>query len=133
MQVSETLQVGFALAATIARDPGAKQAYIGIAREVASAWCGLARDLERLSKAERRERIRQLARAARDRNASAVGGPHALRVQALLGRRSVPRSTELTLPRPGFVPEPSLLARLARIAPRGETITTESPSAFGEP
>jgi len=120
MVVSEALQAGFALAATIARDPGAKRAHIGIAPEASSAWCGLARDLERLSKAERRERIRQLAsarRARRDALAPAPA-PHALRALALLGRRSVPRSTELTLPRAGFVPEPALLERLARLMPR---------------
>ena len=117
MQVTETVQAGFALAATIARDPGAKQAHIGLAPEVAGALCGVARDLERLSKAERRERIRRLARAARNRRATPLAGAHALRAQALLGRRSVPRSTELSLPRAGFVPEPELLARLARILP----------------
>ena len=122
MLVSEALQAGFALAATIARDPGAKRAHIGIARDVEGAWCGLARDLERLSKAERRERIRQLARVHRGRRAAppptAPLSPAALRALALLGRRSLPRSTELTLPRPGFVPEPALLRRLARLVRR---------------
>jgi hypothetical protein len=65
MLVPLALQAGFALAATIARDSGAKHAHIGLAPDVSDAWCGLARDLQDLSKAERRERIRKLALFAR--------------------------------------------------------------------
>ncbi|HKU42442.1 MAG TPA: hypothetical protein VJR89_29990, partial [Polyangiales bacterium] len=77
--------VGFALAATIARDPGAKLAHIGIASDVRDAWCGLARDLEHSSKAERRDRIRKLTAGLRQ-------------AQTLPAR--------VQTARPGFTPEP---------------------------
>ena len=101
MSVTEALQAGFALAATIARDSGAKHAHIGLAPDVSDAWCGLARDLERLSKAERRERIRKLTQAPRPAAASAAG----------------PRAS-LPTPRPGYTASPMLSALLARIARR---------------
>ncbi len=108
MAVSEALQAGFALAATIARDPGAEHAHIGIAPDVSDAWCGLARDLTRLSKAERREKIRKLARAHRTRRLPAL--PLSRRGLALLAGRTAVRA--------GFAPEPALVAHLARIAQR---------------
>jgi hypothetical protein len=118
MYVSEAQQAGFALAATIARDAGAKHAHIGIARDVSDAWCGLARDLERASKAERRERIRELTRAQKTRPATTSENPSsnaARRALALLAGRTFGADT---LPRPGFTPEPALLALLHRIAQR---------------
>lgn len=65
MVVTEALQAGFALAATIARDSGAKRAHVGLAPDVSDLWSELARTLEGLSKAERRQEIRRLARAHR--------------------------------------------------------------------
>jgi hypothetical protein len=103
MFVTEALQAGFALAATIARDSGAKHAHIGLAPDVSDAWCGLARDLERLSKAERRERIRKLTQAPR---------PAAAPVR-------LPRDGQP--PRPGYTPSPMLLALLARSARRSSS------------
>lgn len=99
MFVTEAQQAGFALAATIARDSGAKHAHIGLAPDVSDAWCGLARDLERLSKAERRERIRELAQL-----------PRAL--------AAAPKLRNGQPPRPGYTPSPMLLAVLARTARR---------------
>jgi hypothetical protein len=103
MLVTAALQAGFALAATIARDSGAKRAQIGLAPDVSDAWCGLARDLERLSKAERRERIRRLTLAPR---------PAATATRAADGSRSL----SAPAPRPGYSAPPLLLALLARIA-----------------
>jgi hypothetical protein len=100
MFVTEALQAGFALAATIARDSGAKHAHIGLAPDVSDAWCGLARDLERLSKAERRERIRKLTQA-----------PRLAAVPASSPRTGQPA-------RSGYTPSPMLLALLARSARR---------------
>jgi len=139
MPVSEALQAGFALATIIARDAGAERAHIGLAPAVRDAWCGLARDLARASKAERRQRIRALAAAARPELRPPTPLPS--RGWALLAPRSPARArtaeggavdsharlphSPLPLgppahapPRPGFVAEPGLLALLARIARR---------------
>jgi hypothetical protein len=101
MVVTEALQAGFALAATIARDSGAKRAQVGLAPDVSDLWCALARDLEAHSKAERRQEIRRLAR---------------------LHQRPAARSDRLVLrngpTRPGYTPPPRLLELLARIARR---------------
>lgn len=104
MFVTAPLQAGFALAATIARDSGAKHAQIGLAPDVSDAWCGLARDLERLSKAERRERIRALTRRQQ--------APRPV----ITADRS--RSLSAPAPRPGYTAPPLLMALLARIARR---------------
>ena len=110
MSVPLALAAGFALAATIARDPGAKLAHIGLSPDVRDAWCGLARDLERCSKAERRDRIRKLTRLRRPRVLPRGLSPRALELlcapQALRGVR------------PGYTPEPALIALLTRIAQR---------------
>ena len=114
MSVPLALAAGFALAATIARDPGAKLAHIGIASDVRDAWCGLARDLERCSKAERRDRVRKLAQSLRPPRVPPRGlSPRAL---ALL------RAPHAPLPlRSGYVPEPALIALLTRIVQRAST------------
>jgi hypothetical protein len=101
MLVTEAQQTGFALAATIARDSGARRAHVGLAPDVSDLWCGLARDLEGLSKAERRQRIRQLAQMPRP---------------AAVATSSVVRRVQPS--RPGYVPSPQLLTMLARIARR---------------
>src|SRR5262245_1838485 len=102
MPEPSALSVGFALAATIARDPGAKLAHIGIAPDVRDAWCGLARDLERCSRAERRDRIHKLTAGLRR--------PRTLppRLAALLRGAG----------RPDYTPEPQLVRLLRRIAQR---------------
>jgi hypothetical protein len=110
MSVPLALSAGFALAATIARDSGAKLAHIGLASDVRDAWCGLARDLERSSKAERRDRVRKLAQLRRPRVL-----PRGLSPRALSLLRSPHANAHA---RPGYVPEPALLALLARIAQR---------------
>jgi len=110
MSVPLALAAGFALAATIARDSGAKLAHIGLAPDVRDAWCGLARDLERCSKAERRERIRKLTQLRRPRALPRGLSPRALE---LLRAPHAPQKV-----RAGYVPEPALLALLARIAQR---------------
>lgn len=107
MVVPLALQAGFALAATIARDSGAKHAHVGLAPDVSDAWCGLARDLERLSKAERRQRIRELVRLPRVAAAPLRGV-----VQPLRELREPART------RPGYAPSPVLLALLSRIEQR---------------
>lgn len=131
--MSEALQAGFALAATIARDAGAKRAHIGIAASVADAWCGLARDLERASKAERRARIRELTRI-RSTDGAGSGRPDlSPRALALLsGRHRAASGTRATfatrvalgpgtMPRAGFAADPELLDLLHRIARRAGT------------
>jgi hypothetical protein len=144
MLVTEALQTGFALAATIARDSGARRADVGLAPDVSDLWCRLARDLEALSKAERRERIRQLAqlprpaasappsvvvpRARADRSRRAApetdSHPEQSREPVFRSRRAAPetdshpeQSRERVF-RPGYTPSPQLLALLARIARR---------------
>lgn len=113
MPEPSALSIGFALAATIARDPGAKLAHIGIAPDVRDAWCGLARDLERCGKAERRERIRKLTAGLRRRTTNIPAGRAKLAgvpdPRGVASRRSI---------RPGFAPEPQLVALLRRIAAR---------------
>jgi hypothetical protein len=122
MFVTEALQAGFALAATIARDSGAKHAHIGLAPDVSDAWCGVARDLERASKAERRDRIRKLTLAARP--ALSLHANFSPRALALLGAGPGRTSADGSVPtrsissRAGYRPPPTLLAVLARIASR---------------
>lgn len=101
MFVTEALQAGFALAATIARDSGAKRADVGLAPDVSDLWCRLARDLEALSKAERRQEVRRLARAY----------PLRARPSCALPKRAT---------RPGYEPSPELLEVLAAFTNRTE-------------
>jgi hypothetical protein len=107
---SEPVQAGFALAATIARDRGAELARPGVAAAALPGLCALARELEQLSRVERRERIRRLAPRA-----LVLPLLHDLHVRA-----SLPRMAGGTLPPPraGYVPERALLVWLARIARR---------------
>jgi hypothetical protein len=130
MSVTAALQAGFALAATIARDSGAKRAQIGLAPDVSDAWCGLARDLERLSKAERRERIRTLTRRQQAprpaATATSAAGNMPPESPSAFGSQS--RNSGVPAPRPGYTAPPMLSALLARI---GTNIPAESPSAFG--
>jgi hypothetical protein len=128
MSVPLALAAGFALAATIARDSGAKLAHIGIASDVRDAWCGLARDLERCSKAERRDRIRKLTQSLRPRRRLPAGqSPRALALLRASHVPHVPTTPQECLlsgtpqVRAGYVPEPALLALLGRIAQRTGT------------
>jgi hypothetical protein len=126
MQVPEPQQAGFALAATIARDPGARRAEPGLAMDAREGFCALARDLEHLAKAERRAWVRRVTQpAAIDFTQQGQRAPRALAL--LAGRGAGPRALSralgpvlagTTLPRPGFVPEPGLYALLSRIARR---------------
>jgi hypothetical protein len=112
MSFSDELRSGFALAATIAKDAGAAKARLGLAAESLEALTATARELAGLPKAERRARVRALM------------SPSALPTLALTSRAELaPRALALLqpgsgqpLPRPGYAPEPRLLALLQRIA-----------------
>jgi hypothetical protein len=131
MRVSESQQAGFALAATIARDPGAHRAAPGLAADAREGFCALARDLEHLAKAERRDWVRRVAQPAPiDFTQQGRRAPRALALLAGRDSSRPPRAPQTatkalgpvlagaSLPRPGFVPEPGLYALLSRIARR---------------
>lgn len=123
MTPPESLQVGFALAATVARDPGARRAEAGLAPGAREGLCALARDLEHLAKLARRDWVRRVAEARPiDFTQQGRRAPRALALLAGRGPGSRaglgPVLAGASLPRPGFVPEPGLLALLSRIARR---------------
>lgn len=111
---SESLQAGFALAATIARDRGAELARAGVAART-QPLCALARELEQLSRAERRARIRELART--EGKLAARQGRRSPRALALITSRAWTAAPSLSS-RAGFVPDAALLQLLSRIARR---------------
>ena len=122
MSPSERVRAGFALAATIAKDPGAEAACAGMSDALLPALTDTARELQTLSKAERRARIRALTTPEIDAFAfRASGHPRALALLAH-SRNSAPTAREwlreLPLPRPGYAAEPSLVAVLSRVAAR---------------
>jgi hypothetical protein len=121
MSFSERFLSGFALAATVARDPAARIAQHGLAADIADAICSRARELSLLSKAERRARIRDWAGTAPPLFPSAATQPS--RAFALLAYTqragALPDWVRAApLPRPGYSPEPQLLALLVRICGR---------------
>jgi len=131
MSSSERFPAGFALAATIAKDPGATAARSGLAEGVADAMTRTARELVALRKTERRARIRALTEppvhtpssptsAALAPHAASAGARRALGLLAhQRGGGTAPGWLhDLPLPRPGYSPEPPLTALLARIAAR---------------
>jgi hypothetical protein len=119
MSCTERFCSGFALAATIAGDPGAEQAQSGLAEPLREPASKLARELLTLGKAERRARVSALLKPQAAAWPSEARPP--LRAYALLAR-SEPASHLPTfvhaapLPRAGFTPEPGLVRLLRRIA-----------------
>ena len=112
---------GFALAATVADDPEAALASPGLAPEIAGHVTKIARELALLDSGARRQRIRGLVRMLSEPLDPA--SPLTPRARALLARavpREVGRSwlADAPAPRPGFQPEPALIALVRRIAAR---------------
>jgi hypothetical protein len=135
MSLTERFLAGFALAATIARDPGAQAARTGLADAVAEPMTEIARQLLQLGKTDRRARIRALTEPPAHTLSSPMAGHR--RALALLahkrsagtgagaaapaaGVRDLRDLRDLPLPRPGYAPEPVLTALLARIAARSQ-------------
>jgi hypothetical protein len=134
MSLTERFLAGFALAATIARDPGAQAARAGLADAVAEPMTEIARELLQLGKADRRARIRALTEPPAHTPSSPMAGHR--RALALLAHKRSPGAPawvrdpsdlrelrelrELPLPRPGYAPEPLLTALLTRIAARSQ-------------
>jgi hypothetical protein len=122
MSLSERFIAGFALAATIARDPGASAARAGLAGPIVDAWTYTARELLALGKAERRARIRSLTEPAPLQFPDRATVP--VRAFALLARQANHSQAALhwlaatPLPRAGYAPDAALTALLARIAAR---------------
>ena len=120
MSFSEQLRSGFALAATIAKDSGADKARGGLAPSCAGALSSMARELATLPKAQRRARVRALMSPT----TLPAPTPAPLRALALLQHRvalsddAQEQLRNAPLPRPGFTPDPRLLALLQRIAGR---------------
>jgi hypothetical protein len=147
MSCSERFCSGFALAATIAGDPGAEQAQSGLAEPLREPASKLARELLKLSKAERRARVSALLKPRNANSATADGSAWPtwptearppVRAYALLAR-SEPASHLPTfvhaapLPRAGFTPEPGLVSLLRRIAFASRPESEAAPSDGGEP
>jgi hypothetical protein len=135
MAFSERFLAGFALAATIAKDPGAQLAQQGLAAGIASALTKTARELAALDKAERRARIRMLAEPEAHALPTEPASP--LRAYALLARKrrahEVPRwLRDAPLPRPGYAAERALTALLARIAARPPSAAAKEAERWGE-
>jgi hypothetical protein len=131
MSFSERFCSGFALAATIAGDPGAELAQRGLAPDAREAASAVARELLQLGKAERRARVSALLRPEAATWPTQARSP--LRAYALLAR-SEPASSlpafvhAAPMPRAGFTPEPGLLLLLRRIA-----FKSRDEQARGEP
>jgi hypothetical protein len=122
MSFSEGFLSGFALAATIAKDPAADKARAGLSANIADALTATARDIAALPKAERRARVRAFMQPLQANPAQWPGeGQAPMRALSALWR-SQPASTwpewlrAAPLPRPGYTPDPRLLSGLQRIA-----------------
>lgn len=115
MSFSERLCSGFALAATIAKDAGADKARPGLAARSTEALTATARELASLPKAERRARVRALMSPTTLPAPAHISGAIVppLRALALLASGSAE-----IVPRPGYTPDPRLLALLQRLAGR---------------
>ena len=119
MSFGERFSSGFALAATIAGDPGAERACAGLHDSLREPATQVARELLTLSKAARRARVGALARQERKAWPTEARSP--LRAYGLLARSeqasTLPRFVHAApLPRAGFTPEPGLVRLLRRIA-----------------
>lgn len=140
MSFSERFCSGFALAATIAGDPGAEQARTGLQESAREPVSRVARELLSLAKAERRARVSALARPPRPaRNAWPEQATAPLRAYALIAQREPPGTLPAflraaPLPRAGFIPEPGLLQLLKRLAfPESEAAAPQEPAAASSP
>ena len=139
MSFSDRFCSGFALAATIAGDPGAELARAGLHEPAREPVTRVAREWLGLSKTERRARVSALARPPRGAWPRDARAP--LRAYALLAAMhhreaaaSLPAFLRTApLPRPGFTPEPGLLMLLQRLAfsetPEGGSAVAEQTSA----
>jgi hypothetical protein len=137
MAFSERFLAGFALAATIAKDPGAQLAQQGLAAGVSSALTRTARELSALDKAERRARIRLLTVTEAEPPALPAEPASPLRAYALLARKhrghELPRwLRDAPLPRPGYVADRALTALLARIAARQPSAAEKEAEPWAE-
>jgi hypothetical protein len=121
MSWSEQARQGFALAATVADDPGAELAAEGLVISSADDLCRVARELSRLGPEERRQRVRSIAGLLNPCLPGTVELlPRALallaaEVDAETGRRWIRESPP---PRPGYEPEPGLRALIRLVAER---------------
>ncbi|HEX7481393.1 MAG TPA: hypothetical protein VF331_26555 [Polyangiales bacterium] len=109
---------GFALAATIAADRAGGLAALGLSPAARMQLCALSIELSELPRAARRARVKRLTEARPI--ASQQAGRSARGLGWLASQASVPQArawaTSAALPRPGFAPEPALVALLRRIA-----------------
>jgi hypothetical protein len=126
MNFSQRFLAGFALAATIAKDPGAALARPGLEAGSAEPLLATTRDLLALSKAARRARVSEWMQPLRPSWPKSESEAVPLRAFALIAQRSgltpgsgLPRWLfTAPLPRAGYTPEPGLVALLQRIAAR---------------
>jgi hypothetical protein len=122
MSLSEGFLSGFALAATIAKDPAAEKARAGLAENVTDAWTATARELAAQPKAERRARVRAFMQPLQAEPAAWPGeGRAPVRALSALWRTQAANTwpewlRAAPLPRPGYTPPPLLTAVLQRIA-----------------
>jgi hypothetical protein len=121
MMDSERLLAGFALAATIAKDPGAELARPGLCTARRDSVSMTARELLDLPRAERRARIRAWMEVQPKRGMWPSMPVAPLRAYGLLAQRMLANARPdwlrgVPLPRPGYTPEPQLLELLQRIA-----------------
>jgi hypothetical protein len=121
LDFSERCAAGFALAATIAKDPGGLLAERGIAALALMPLTRLARELAQASKAERRARIRALTEPP----AFALPSTPTVPARAYVSLARQARSTVIPdwlrkapVPRAGYTPDVRLNALLQRIAVR---------------
>ena len=67
---------GFALAAAVAHDRGARRALPGLSRRAAETWGALPRALQQAGASERRARVAAIARRLAPSGPAADGRPH---------------------------------------------------------
>jgi hypothetical protein len=147
MSFSEHFLAGFALAATIAKDPAAQLARAGLAADVVASITRVARETAELSKSERRARIRRwtTTTTTNTTNTTTTAPTCALptepaqpvRAFALLAHRSTGTSVpawlrNAPLPRAGYAPDRQLTSLLLRMAARVHAVTQKDASGWDE-
>ncbi len=131
MAWSEQARQGFALAATVADDPGGKNAAEGLVSSAAEDLCRVAVALARLEPDERRQRVKEIAALLTPPLPRAPDlPPRALRLLATevdreTGRRWIAAAP---LPRPGFEPDPGIKALVRLIAARAAAPPAAGPN-----
>jgi hypothetical protein len=135
MSFSERFLAGFALAATIAKDPSARMARDGLADSIADTLTQTARELSELDRLARRAQIRALTEPTPYDPPSEPSRP--ARAHALLARMK--RADEIPswlrdapLPRAGYVVERRLMSLLSRIAARTTIAPHKKVESWGE-